>query len=58
MRYKIPQFVPYLLRGLYRIQMDNYGLSINKKALNNRALRTLVDTNGLIFGRDGTARIN
>ena len=33
--------------------MDNYGLSINKKALNNRALRTLVDTNELIFGRDG-----
>ena len=33
--------------------MDYYGLSINKKALNNRALRTLVDTNGLICGRDG-----
>jgi hypothetical protein len=33
--------------------MDNYGLSINKKALKNRALGTSIDYDGFIFGRDG-----
>jgi len=33
--------------------MDNYGLRINKKALNNRALRTSVCADVLIYGRDG-----
>jgi hypothetical protein len=33
--------------------MDSYGLSINKEALNNRALRASVNPDELIFGRDG-----
>ena len=33
--------------------MDYNGLSINKKALNNRALWTSKDIDGVLFGRDG-----
>jgi hypothetical protein len=33
--------------------LDCYALRINKNLMNNMALRTLVDTNGLICGRDG-----
>jgi hypothetical protein len=36
--------------------MDDYGLSINKKGMNNRALRASVDAGGLICDRDGRTR--
>jgi hypothetical protein len=36
-----------------RTSPDGIGHSINKKALNYRALRILLDVTGGIFGRDG-----